>query len=71
MSNLETLKSLISIDDEGLDVYIRIGWNTIATISEEDGEWYISFSPTRPPAACRDSKEKAIEYAVNYFKDTP
>ena len=71
--NLQDLSSLLTIKDGGCFVDIHLGWKSLATISEEDGKWFID-SFLDATHMCRgreyETKEAAFNAFVSYFKDS-
>jgi len=62
----ERFKELINIEDSGVDVEIRLGWFPIATITEDNGEWYISVR-NKEITSVIGSKEEALDVLFKYL----
>jgi hypothetical protein len=63
----ERFKDLVTIEDSGVDVEIRLGWLPIATISEDRGEWFITVR-NKEITSVQGSKEEALDLLFNYLQ---
>jgi hypothetical protein len=70
-SNLEDLKRLITITESDTDVSVKLGWRTIATISEDDGLWYLDGGGEDGPTSVGGyrTKQAALAAVVKFYED--
>lgn len=67
--NIDELKSLLTVEDGDTDVHIKLGWKTIATISEDGGKWFPSIDGSEVSTFGLDTKEDAIKRVIGFFKE--
>ena len=66
-TTVERFKNLLTIEDSGVDVEIRLGWLPIATLSEDRGEWFITVR-NKEITSVHGSKEEALDLLFNYLQ---
>lgn len=65
----DQLKGLVTVTDGELEVEIKLGWKTIATLYEEDGAWYVVMGQQQGVRG-HPSKEEALKAVIAYFRDS-
>jgi hypothetical protein len=70
--NLNDLKQLITITESDTDMSVKLGWMTIANISEDDGLWYLDSSRESGgpwSTGGYGTKEAALAAVVKFYRD--
>jgi hypothetical protein len=69
MSNLEALRSMLTVTETDTDMDVKLGWMTVAHITEEDGEWFVTMRGDKLPLDSMGwvSKEEALGRLVKYL----
>lgn len=65
----DRFKDLLIIEDSSTELYIKLGWMTIATIVEDSGEWFISINNKTLNPLGINSKEEALNAVYEYLKE--
>jgi hypothetical protein len=65
------LKNLLTIEDGGTDVYIKLGIMTVGMLVEDSGSWYVFLNgdSSKNPVAQANSKEEAFGKYINYLME--
>lgn len=64
---LQKFKDLITIEDSEVEINIKLGWKTIATIYEDGGQWF-PYVDNKPIVTLgHPTKEAAFQKLIEYF----
>ena len=67
--HLANLKSMITMEEDDVEVVIKVGWITIARLVEEDGRWFPTIPSVKEISTMGfKTKELAFDGLLHYLK---
>lgn len=64
---LQKFKDLLTIQDDEVELSVKLGWLTLGTVSEDEGKWYPSVQNKEIVSLGFDTKEEAMQKVINYY----
>jgi methyl coenzyme M reductase subunit D len=66
---IQPFKDLLTIQDDEVELSVKLGWVTLGTVNEDEGKWYPTIGNRELLSLGYNTKEEALQKILDYYKN--